>query len=38
LDWALSIAKGKQEWHNSTTFAVGPETQRFFAAAEPSNP
>jgi hypothetical protein len=32
LDWALSIAKGKQEWHDSPALAWEPGTQRFFAA------
>ena len=34
LDWALSIAKGKQEWHNSTPLPWDQETQRFFGALE----
>ena len=34
LDWALSLAKGKQEWHNSTALPWDQETQRFFAALE----
>jgi hypothetical protein len=34
LDWALSMAKGKQEWHNSTPLPWDQETQRFFAALE----
>ena len=34
LDWALSIAKGKQAWHNSTPLPWEQETQRFFAALE----
>jgi hypothetical protein len=32
LDWALSIAQGKQEWHNSEPQSWDQETQRFFAA------
>ncbi len=32
LDWALSLAKGKQEWHNSAALPRDRETQRFFAA------
>jgi hypothetical protein len=32
LDWALSIVKGKQEWHDSAPLAWDRETQRFFAA------
>lgn len=34
LDWALSIAKGKQTWHNSTPLPWDQETARFFAALE----
>ena len=34
LDWALSMAKGKQEWHNSTPLPWIQETQRFFNALE----
>ncbi len=34
LDWARSLAKGKQEWHNSTPLPWDQETQRFFAALE----
>ena len=34
LDWALSIAKGKQAWHNSTPLPWEQETHRFFAALE----
>lgn len=32
LDWALSIAIGKQTWHNSTPLPWPDETARFFAA------
>jgi hypothetical protein len=32
LDWALSIAQGKQEWHNSEPQSWDQDTQRFFAA------
>jgi hypothetical protein len=32
MDWALSIAKGKQEWHNSPALSWEQGTQRFFAA------
>jgi len=32
LDWALSIAKGKQEWHDSKPLPWGQEKMRFFAA------
>jgi hypothetical protein len=34
LDWALSIAKGKQTWNNSTPLPWDQETARFFAALE----
>lgn len=34
LDWALSIAAGKQTWHNSTPLPWEDETARFFAALE----
>ena len=32
IDWALSIARGKQEWHNSTPQTWDQDTTRFFAA------
>jgi hypothetical protein len=32
LDWALSIAVGKQTWHNSTPLPWEDETARFYAA------
>jgi hypothetical protein len=32
LDWALSIAIGKQTWHNSTPLPWEDETARFYAA------
>ncbi len=32
LDWALSIARGKQSWKNSEPLAWEKETDRFFAA------
>ena len=32
LDWALSIAKGQQTWHNSTPLPWDQETARFYAA------
>lgn len=32
LDWALSIAAGKQTWRNSTPLPWDEETARFFAA------
>lgn len=34
LDWALSIAKGQQTWHNSTPLPWEQERARFFAALE----
>jgi hypothetical protein len=32
LDWALSIAMGKQTWHNSTPLSWDEEVARFFGA------
>jgi hypothetical protein len=32
LDWALSIAKGSQTWHDSTPLPWNAEIDRFFAA------
>jgi hypothetical protein len=32
LDWALSIAQGKQTWNNSGPMAWDKESDRFFAA------
>jgi hypothetical protein len=32
LDWALSMAKGKQAWHDSQPLAWQPECERFFDA------
>jgi hypothetical protein len=32
FDWALSIVKGKQAWHNSKPLPWDQETERFFAA------
>ena len=32
LDWALSIAQGKQAWHDSTPLSWDQESARFFAA------
>jgi hypothetical protein len=32
MDWALSIAMGKREWHNSKPLAWEKEVDRFFAA------
>jgi hypothetical protein len=34
LDWALSIAKGKQEWHNSKPLPWDQGVKRFFGALE----
>lgn len=34
LDWALSIAVGKQTWHNSKPLPWDDEVARFFAALE----
>jgi len=32
LDWGLSMANGKQEWHDSKPLPWDQETERFFAA------
>lgn len=32
LDWALSIAEGKETWHNSTPLPWNEEVERFHAA------
>jgi hypothetical protein len=34
LDWALSIARGKQAWHNAKPLPWEKETERFFAALQ----
>jgi hypothetical protein len=34
LDWALSLANGKQAWHDSTPLAWDDEVKRFFGACE----
>jgi hypothetical protein len=34
LDWALSMAQGKQHWHDSEPLAWDAEVARFFAALE----
>ena len=34
FDWALSIAIGKQAWHDSTPLPWNAEVERFFAAAK----
>lgn len=33
-DWALSCAKGKQQWHDSTPLPWAQEVQRFFASLQ----
>src|SRR5690242_3922185 len=32
FDWALSIAQGKQAWHDSTPLQWDAEVERFFAS------
>ena len=34
LDWALSLAEGRERWHDSPPLAWEQETARFFAALE----
>ena len=34
FDWALSLAKGAQKWHNSTPLGWAAENERFFAALQ----
>jgi hypothetical protein len=34
LDWGLSMANGKRQWHDSTPLAWGKEVNRFFTALE----
>ncbi len=34
LDWGLSLAKGKQAWHNSEPLAWEKGSERFFAALQ----
>lgn len=34
MDWALSIVKGKQEWHNSTPLPWSQEVTRFHRALQ----
>jgi hypothetical protein len=34
FDWALSIAKGKQQWHNSTPLPWTREAERFFKSLQ----
>jgi hypothetical protein len=34
FDWALSMANGAQQWHNSTPLPWDQEVERFFAALQ----
>jgi hypothetical protein len=34
LDWALSMARGQEQWHNSEPLAWDQEVARFFAALQ----
>jgi hypothetical protein len=34
MDWALSVAKGNQEWHNSPVIPWNEGVQRFYAAVK----
>jgi hypothetical protein len=34
FDWALSIAKGREQWHNSRTLGWAEQQQGFFASLE----
>jgi len=34
LDWALTLAKGAQVWHNSQPLELDKEVERFFAAMQ----
>lgn len=34
LDWALSMARGQEQWHNSAPLAWDQEVARFFAALQ----
>ena len=34
FDWALAMADGKQEWHNSASLPWEQETARFFASLD----
>jgi len=34
IDWALSMAKGKQEWHDSPPRSWDEDAKRFFAALQ----
>jgi len=33
-DWALSVARGSETWHNSQPLEWGKEVERFFAAVK----
>jgi hypothetical protein len=34
FDWALSLAEGKQKWHDSKPLAWDKEVERFFASVK----
>jgi hypothetical protein len=34
FDWALSLARGEERWHNSTPLPWAQESDRFFAALQ----
>jgi hypothetical protein len=34
MDWGLSIAEGKQAWHDSSPLPWGKEVERFFSALQ----
>lgn len=34
VDWALSMAKGKQEWHDSPSLPLSEGAKRFYASLE----
>jgi hypothetical protein len=34
MDWALAIAEGRRDWHDSTPLAWEKECERFFAAVK----
>ena len=34
IDWAISLAEGRQEWHNSPVLSWSEGTARFFTALE----
>ena len=37
MDWALSIARGEEQWHDSVPLAWSAEVSRFFAAVSAFN-